>query len=220
MMVVSIINHNSCVNILTKVMHVTFTPLRLLTAATISCFIGTWSLSAIAAEPMTLKIDITRPTRGLIEAECSLAIDEFDEARVVSLWYPKWVPGSHGPGGPIANIAGLEVASGQGSDLIWKRAPGEVYRIDVDVPRGVERLCLSIRYIMNQPTTTSFGHDCFAGRSIGVVSPSCLLFYQDGMDIDRQQINTTVTMPAGWEVASALRLKKKDPTKANTSAYG
>ena len=68
MMVVSTINHTSCVNLLTKVMHVTFTPLRLFTAATISCFIGTWSLSAIAAEPMTLKIDITRPTRGLIEA--------------------------------------------------------------------------------------------------------------------------------------------------------
>ena len=217
MMFVSTINHNSCVNILTKVMHVTFTPLRLLTAATISCFIGTWSLSAIAAEPMTLKIDITRPTRGLIEAECTIAIDESDEARVVSLWYPKWVPGSHGPGGPIANIAGLEVASGQGSDLIWKRAPGEVYRIDVDVPGGVDRLCLSIRYIMNQPTTTSFGHDCFAGRSIGVVSPSCLLFYQDGMDIDIQQINTTVTMPDGWAAASALRLKKKEPTRPSTS---
>lgn len=157
-----------------------------------------------ASETMKLSVDCTIPKQGYVTSSCVIPVDAKETPQRIGLWYPKWVPGSHGPGGPVANIAGLVVKDSAGNPLEWKRTPGEVYRIDVDVPGGVGQLVVDLRYIVNQPTTTSFGHDCFFGRTIGVISPSCLLLYRDGVDIDQQKIELCVEMPASWKAASAM----------------
>ena len=53
----------------------------------------------------------------------------------------------------------------------WVRSPEDIYRIVVDAPAGVNELRIALRYITDQPSTTSFGHDCFSARNIGVISP-------------------------------------------------
>ena len=97
---------------------------------------------------------------------------------------------SMGPGGPIANIAGLKIEDSQGNLLHWLRTPGEVYRLEVEVPAGVDGIRVFLHYIADQPTTTSYGHDCFSGSSIGVISPGAVLLYPEATDIDLQQITT------------------------------
>lgn len=159
---------------------------------------------------MHLVIDCSKPSRGLIEAKLTIPVSSTSKAGTISLWYPKWVPGSHGPGGPIANIAGLQVHDTDGERLNWRRAPGEVYRLEVEAPSGSEAIHVSLRYVVNQPTTTSFGHDCFFGGTIGVVNPSCLLLYPDGADIDEQKIGVKLRLPSKWQVASALTKSSDD----------
>ncbi len=156
--------------------------------------------------PMRMEIDLRDLSRQLIQAEITIPIPQSDEAeRTVALWYPKWVPGSHGPGGPIANIAGLTIKDSAGALLPWSRTPGEVFRLEATVPGDSERLHISLRYIADQPTTTSFGHDCFSGSNLGVVSPGALLWYPESADIDRQQIAARLHLPPGWQAATALR---------------
>lgn len=162
-----------------------------------------------ASNLMHLLIDCSKPSRGLIEATLQIPVAAAAKVGKISLWYPKWVPGSHGPGGPIANIAGLQIHGADGKRLKWRRAPGEVYRLEVEVPRGAKEVQVAVRYVVNQPTTTSFGHDCFFAGNIGVVSPSCLLLYPEGSDVDEQQIEVRVRPPAGWYVASALAKSNK-----------
>lgn len=166
-----------------------------------------------------LQVDCTRPLRGFIDASSAIPLDSSSQNRDVALWYPKWVPGSHGPGGPIANVAGLEISDQNGNRLDWRRTPGEVYRIEVQVPAGVGGLEVHLRYIVNQPTTTSFGHDCFFSRTIGVISPSCLMLYPEGCDIDAPVVETGMTLPAGWRAASALRFSD-DYTAVNGTQVG
>ncbi|MCH1438359.1 MAG: hypothetical protein L7W43_01795, partial [Rubripirellula sp.] len=163
-----------------------------------------------ASNLMHLLIDCSKPSRGLIEATLQIPVAATAKAGKISLWYPKWVPGSHGPGGPIANIAGLQIHDADGKRLNWRRTPGEVYRLEVEVPRGSNEVHVSVRYVVNQPTTTSFGHDCFFAGSIGVVNPSCLLLYPDGADVDEQQIGVSMRLPIQWEVASALAMSASD----------
>ena len=160
-------------------------------------------LATRAGEPMHIDIDASDIARKLLYAELEIPITAQSTERKVALWYPKWVPGSHGPGGPVANVAGLRIEA-NGKTLEWQRTPGEVYRIEVAVPPNVDRLRVWIRYITNQPTTGSMGHDSWGSPRIGVVTPSTVLLYPDGIDIDTQQITTTLKLPQGWEASTAL----------------
>ena len=164
-----------------------------------------------------LQVDCTRPLRGFIDASSVIPLQASSKAGSVALWYPKWVPGSHGPGGPIANVAGLEIFDQNGSRLDWRRSPGEVYRIEVQVPAGVGELDVHLRYIVNQPTTTSFGHDCFFSRTIGVISPSCLMLYPEGCNIDDPVVETKLTLPAGWHAASSLQFSDDNAAENDIS---
>ena len=155
-------------------------------------------------KPMQIRIDTREMNRKLLKADLSIPLDQSDSERSISLWYPKWVPGSHGPGGPVANIGGLQIHSDDGRLLQWQRAPGEVYRLSVEVPEGVSALRVSVAYITDQPTTTSFGHDCFSSDHLAVISPGCLLLYPESSDIDKKKIQAELQLPQGWHAATAL----------------
>ncbi len=163
---------------------------------------------AVDDGPMHVSIDARDLPRKLLHATLSIPIAAESESRQVALWYPKWVPGSHGPGGPIANVAGMQFTSGDGSVLSWTRTPGEVYRILVDVPGEVTQLKVQVRYIANQPSTNSMGHDVFGSRDMGIISPGAVLFYREGSSIDDVRISGELHLPSGWQAASAMKLER------------
>lgn len=161
---------------------------------------------------MQILIDARELPRSLLSSTIRIPIEPQDVDREVALWYPKWVPGSHGPGGPIANLAGLEIKDAAGKPLMWSRSPGEVYRLVVDVPANVDQLNVAVRYIANQPTTNSFGHDVFAATHLGIISSGAVLFYAEGDRIDESMIQCDLRLPRGWQAASALQVDSEaDP---------
>lgn len=170
--------------------------------------LGVW-LGPIAAEQpraaMHLEIDARDLPRSLLQATVTVSLEPQDQDHEVALWYPKWVPGSHGPGGAVANLAGLKVLAEQGQPLTWRRTPGEVYRIVVRVPAQTNQLTVNLRYIANQPTTNSMGHDSFGSPTVGIISPSTVLLYREGDAIDHTMITTGLRLPAGWQAATALQ---------------
>lgn len=154
-------------------------------------------------ENIAIEIDARNLPRRLLHAKMVIPVPETASGKV-ALWYPKWVPGSHGPGGPIANLAGLRVEDSSGSTLPWIRTPGEVYRIEVNVPNGVARITIHVTYIANQPTTNSMGHDVFGSSLVGIISPGAVLFYREGMNIDETAISTRLILPKSWTASTAL----------------
>lgn len=178
-----------------------------------------FSASAATAQQMQISIDAQDLTRHLIEASLTIPVPAADTARKVAFWYPKWVPGSHGPGGPVANVVGLQFSAAGQDRLEWKRSPGEVYRLEVEVPAGCTEIQAEIRYVADQPTTTSFGHDCFVSPQIAVISPGCLLLYPEGADIDQQEISVELQVPEDWTAATALG-QTPDKSKDSPNAYG
>ena len=52
----------------------------------------------------------------------------------LTLYYPKWIPGEHGPDGPIANLTGLKF-SANGKTIPWERDLLDVFTFHVDVPQ-------------------------------------------------------------------------------------
>jgi predicted metalloprotease with PDZ domain len=174
----------------------------------------------VSAADMAIVIDARDLPRKLLSSRITIPLEARPDgtASVVSLWYPKWVPGSHGPGGPVQNVAGLRISDAEGKRLEWRRAAGEVYRVDVQVPNDCRTLIVEMQYITNQPSTGSMGHDSFGSAEIGIVSASTLLMIPEGVSIDETQIDTSVHLPTGWFASCALRPKPMDESNAQSSA--
>src|SRR3954470_6894486 len=84
--------------------------------------------------PGTLRLDVdaSDTSRGIYRIVETIPVDH---AGRLTLLYPQWLPGNHGPSGPINSLAGLRIAAG-GRELPWLRDPGYVYAFHVDVPAG------------------------------------------------------------------------------------
>lgn len=158
----------------------------------------------LGQDPISIEIDARDLPRKLLTAELSIPIKASKKPQDVALWYPKWVPGSHGPGGPIENVAGLTFTDQDNNDLKWSRTPGEVFRVIVKAPPQTTTIHASIRYITNQPSTNSFGHDTFGSRMVGIISPNTVLLYPESADADKALITTKLRLPKDWKAATAI----------------
>lgn len=176
-----------------------------LLAVCIGCnFLPAADQGAIDQEAMQVEIDARDLPRKLLHARLEIPLTASASELKVALWFPKWVPGSHGPGGPVANVAGLRIEDQLGNKLSWQRTPGEVYRLEVTVPPNTEGLKIWIRYITNQPTTGSMGHDSWGSSKLGVISPNTILLYPEAIDVSELKVSTTLILPGQWTAATAL----------------
>ena len=82
---------------------------------------------------MRLEVDATDLVRSLMKVKQTIPVAA---AGRLTLLLPKWLPGAHGPDGPIDKIAGLDFTA-NGQRLKWQRDPVEVYAFHVEVPAGV-----------------------------------------------------------------------------------
>ena len=67
-----------------------------------------------------------------------------------TLVYPKWIPGEHGPTGPLNDLAALRI-SANGNALDWRRDPVDLYAFHVNVPVGVQTLDVDFDVLLNAP---------------------------------------------------------------------
>src|SRR5271154_5674294 len=76
--------------------------------------------SRAAAQPgsltMTVEVDVTEAPRKLLQARLHIPA----KPGPLTLYYPKWVPGEHGPTGPITDLAGLKITAA-GKPVVWRR---------------------------------------------------------------------------------------------------
>src|SRR5579862_9646164 len=87
---------------------------------------------ATKSDPMTLVLDARDTWRGLMYAHMTIPV----KSGPFTFVYPKWIPGEHGPTGPLANISQIRV-SANGHTLPWHRDVVDLYAFHVDVPSGV-----------------------------------------------------------------------------------
>lgn len=174
-----------------------------------------------AAVTLAMEIDARQLPRKLLESHQTIPLDSSvpQTHGKLALWYPKWVPGAHAPGGPVGNVAGILITDQNQRHLDWHRTPGEVYRIEVMPRSDTTQLHIHLRYITNQPTTGSFGCDSFGSESLGVISPNTVLMCLEGNDIDQTRIVSTLILPDSWQCGTALHPvpDKNPPIDAKTA---
>jgi predicted metalloprotease with PDZ domain len=188
-------------------------------------FLSCLPFSAFAqnSEPVALPVEDTIPPARDIpySGVISLSVDASDSVRGIfhvhetipaeanhplTLLYPKWLPGHHSPGGPIAALAGIEFSAG-GHSLAWKRDPVDVFAFHVDVPEGASNIDAQFQYLA--PTDGAQGRISTTPEMTDVEWNTVAL-YPAGYYVRRINVDASVKLPDGWKAGTALEIASHD----------
>lgn len=127
----------------------------------------------------------------------------------LTLLYPRWLPGNHGPTGSVQSLAGLVIsAAGAPAQRIeWQRDELDKFAFHVDVPPGVAALDLRFQFV--SPATVEHGRRTVTDELLGLQWEKALL-YPAGHYARRIELRAAVRLPAGWDFATAARVASRD----------
>src|SRR5229473_7938213 len=91
--------------------------------------------AAVAAPHISIALDATDAPRKIFHAHLTIPASP----GALTLYYPKWIPGEHGPTGPIQDLAGLKFTA-NGQLLKWRRDLLDGWTIHVEVPGGATNI--------------------------------------------------------------------------------
>ena len=121
------------------------------------------------------------------------------------LLYPQWLPGNHGPSGPIASLAGLTITA-NGRPVEWRRDPGYVYAFHLAVPAGARELRVEFQHL--SPTDSAQGRVSMTPQMLNLQWEKMSL-YPAGHFTRRITVQANVTYPAGWSAATSLNVASR-----------
>jgi predicted metalloprotease with PDZ domain len=125
------------------------------------------------------------------------------------LLYPKWLPGTHAPEGPIDRVADLRITA-HGAPVSWTRDPVDVYAIRVHAGRGINSIDIDFAYL--SPTSPKVGA-LEVSRDILMIEWNEVVLYPAGYFARRIPVEASLTLPAEWQLGSALEAASTSGTR-------
>jgi len=157
--------------------------------------------AAQATKPIQIHVDMSRAPERILHARLAMPV----EPGPLTLLYPKYLPGEHGPTGPIAELAGLVIRA-NGQPIAWNRDPRDAFTFHVDVPTGADELEIELDYLP-PPGAAMYGNGPMTSDQAAVMSWNTLLLYPAGISIHDLVYQASLTLPAGWKYGSALGVR-------------
>src|SRR5690606_32032194 len=159
---------------------------------------------ATGTQPIGLHVDISDTARKIFHTEMDIPV----QAGPLTLHYPKWIPGEHGPTGPIENLTGVKF-SANGKDIAWHRDLVNMYAFHLTIPAGVQTLHVTLDFL--SPTGAG---DFTAGVSVtpvlAVFNWNQAVLYPDGYAADEIIYQPSIVLPQDWQYATALETDDRD----------
>ena len=143
------------------------------------------------ADPGTIRLDIdaSDTSRGIYRVVETIPV----RPGPLTLLYPQWLPGNHGPSGPIASLAGLRITA-NGQPVEWRRDSAYVYAFHLDVPAGARELRVEFQHL--SPTDGAQGRITMTPVLLNLQWEKMSL-YPAGHFTRRITMQANVTYPAG-----------------------
>ena len=165
-------------------------------------FLLTLPIPIFAAGPaphITIALDATEAPRKIFHARMTIPTT----GGPLTLYYPKWIPGEHGPTGPIQDLAGLKFTA-NGQILKWRRDLLDGWTIHVDVPAGAASVDASLDFISPAGAEGLYTGGRSATDKMSVISWNTMLLYPAGWTSDELTYEATLRLPAGWKFGTPL----------------
>ena len=158
---------------------------------------------AQAGSKISLTVDATQVPAKIVRTNMVIPA----KPGPMALYYPKWIPGEHGPDGPIANVTGLKFMA-NGKVVPWQRDLLDVFKFHVDVPAGATQLEASFDYI--EPSGSGFATAAASATDkLVVISWNQNVLYPAGPAADQIIFEAKLVLPQGWKFGSPLAVESQ-----------
>ncbi len=153
--------------------------------------------------PGTIRLDVdaSDTSRGIYRVVETIPV----RPGPLTLLYPQWLPGNHGPSGPIASLAGLRITA-NGQPVEWRRDSAYVYAFHLDVPAGARELRVEFQHL--SPTDGAQGRITMTPVLLNLQWEKMSL-YPAGYFTRRITVQANVTYPTGWNAATSLEVASR-----------
>jgi len=148
---------------------------------------------------ITIAVDASEAPRKIFHAQLTIAA----AAGTLTLYYPKWIPGEHGPTGPIQDLAGLKFTA-NGQTLKWRRDLLDGWTIHVEVPAGASAVNASLDFISPAGQEGIYTAGASATDRMTVLSWNTVLLYPAGWTSDELTYQASLRLPEGWKFGTPL----------------
>lgn len=162
--------------------------------------VSLWAAAGVQAADLSLRVDARDVARKHVHTDMTLAVS----AGPLTLLFPKWIPGEHGPTGPLDTIIGLTIRA-NGTALEWHRDPLDMYAIALTVPAGATQLEIALDSgLATEGGVFSTGPT--SSEQLAVLPWNEFVLFPQGRDAASISTAVTLTAPPDWHVSCALAL--------------
>jgi len=161
------------------------------------------AFSVRAQDPIKLRVDATDATRRLFHIQMTIPA----KPGPMTLLYPEWIPGEHGPTGPITDLVGLKVRAGS-QTIPWTRDSVNMYAFHVTVPAGATSIDATFDLI-SPPESGGFSSGSSVTTELAVMSWNQFLLYPEGATSDSVRYQANLKVPHGWRYGTALPIERE-----------
>src|SRR5580658_4086042 len=158
--------------------------------------------AALAEEAISVTVDATKTQQKLLHARLVIPV----KPGPLTLYYPKWIPGEHGPDGPIGNLTGLKFEA-DGKTIPWERELLDVFTFHVEIPRGVSHLNASYDYL--EPD------GAWATDKLLVLEWNEVVLYPADIPAEKLIYEAKLVMPDGWKFGSSLPVENESGNRVS-----
>ncbi len=153
--------------------------------------------------PARLSVDLQEAARRIFHVRLVLPA----KPGLLTLLYPKWIPGEHAPDGPIEQLVGLKFTAA-GKTLPWRRDDVELYAVHLDVPAGVDSVEADYDYL-SPIEGDGYSAGPTSDPALAVIEWNIVVLYPSGTPADALTYEPSLRLPHGWKFASSLAIAKK-----------
>ncbi|HLY76107.1 MAG TPA: M61 family peptidase [Planctomycetota bacterium] len=175
--------------------------------------LGTMGAGSAESEPprkaraIEIQVDASDAARRIFHARLVIPCDPGP----LTLLYPKWIPGEHGPTGPLADMAGFRIKAG-GKTVAWRRDDLDLHAIHCEVPAESGNVEVTLDYLAPPPGTEGLV-SAQASAQLAVFHWNQMLVYPKGGSMGEIEFQPSLVLPQGWTLSCALPV-------ATASAHG
>jgi predicted metalloprotease with PDZ domain len=153
---------------------------------------------------ITLSVDASEAPRKIFHAQLRIPA----KPGTLTLYYPKWLPGEHGPTGPITDLTGLKFTAG-GKTLKWRRDLLDGFTFHVEVPENENEVVASLDYASPASFEPGYSAGLSATEKLYIVSWNTLLLYPAGYGSDQLTYTASLRLPAGWKFGTSMHVSNQ-----------
>lgn len=155
---------------------------------------------------ITLDIDATNLAQHIFAITETIPVAQ---PGPMTLFFPEWLPGNHGPVGPIAQLAGIEITA-NGQRVEWVRDTLSPFAYHLTVPAGATSLTVTLQHL--SPTSGNQGRVTMTPEMLNIQWEKMLL-YPAGHWSRNIMVQPKVKFPTGWRFGTALEPQTRTETR-------